>query len=177
GLGDVPFGDRPQLSEVGATRAVELLDVRLQRRNLLPRLRDDLLRRRLRLAAHQLGLARRLVLHFLAQLLRRDQGLVDRLVALAVMLELLVAVADLGLELAIRADQALEFLRQLLAELVHALAVVAAHRAAEVIAPHIHRRQVEDVVATLEMLAHPPLVPKRTVPRRTIVAPSSTAIT
>src|SRR5205085_8678153 len=62
-----------------------------------------------------------------------------------------------------------ELVGDLLATIVHAPLIVPAHRLGELHAAHVDWRQPE-------LVAHAGLAPKRMVPRRTSVAPSSTAI-
>src|SRR5262249_21978868 len=104
-----------------------------------------------------------------AQLLRGDQRVIDRLVSFTKRSELFVKPARLGVEILIDARQPLELLGDLIAELVDALGIVAADRLAELVSARIERREMEGLVD------HADRAPKRTVPSRTQVAPSSTA--
>jgi len=81
-----------------------------------------------------------------------------------------VEAARLRFEVLVQPREALQLLGDLLTELVHALGIVAPQRAAEVIPPNVEWGEVKGLVD------HAGLAPKRTVPRRTKVAPSSTAI-
>ena len=112
----------------------------------------------------------RLLADLAAKLLRRDERVVDRLVALAKRAQLLVKAARLGVEILIDSRQALELLGDLLAELIDALGIEAAQGFPELVSPNVERREMEGFVN------HAGLAPKRIVPRRTSVAPSSTAI-
>ena len=80
------------------------------------------------------------------ELLRADEGVVERLVALAEGPQLLVEALGLGLELHQLAAQALQLVGHLGAELLDALRLVATHGLAEVVAPHVERRQVKCLV-------------------------------
>ena len=111
----------------------------------------------------------RLLADLAAQLLRGDERFVDRLVALAERAQLLVKAARLGVEILVDARQPLELLGHLLAKLIDALGIVAAQRLAELVAANVERREMKGLVD------HADLAPKRIVPRRTSVAPSSTA--
>src|SRR5262249_7616914 len=112
----------------------------------------------------------RLFADLAAQLLRRYQRVVDRLVALTEGTELFVKTARFGVELLVDARQPLELFGHLLAELIHTLGIEAAQRFSELVAPNVGGRGMEGFVD------HAGLAPKRIVPRRTYVAPSSTAI-
>jgi hypothetical protein len=68
-------------------------------------------------------------------------------IALTEDLELLGHRTRLAVEIVHGAREALEFLGDLVAKLVHARTVVAAHRGAEVIAPDINRCEMECVFA------------------------------
>ena len=76
----------------------------------------------------------------------------------------------LGVQILVDAREPLHFLGDLIPELVDAGRIVAAQRPTEVVAPHIQRGKMKRFVY------HLALAPKRVVPSRTIVAPSSTAI-
>src|SRR6185437_10218490 len=110
-----------------------------------------------------------LLANLAAELLRRDERFVDRLVALAKGAELLVKAARFVVEVLVDAREPLQLFGHLVAELVHPLGIVAAERLAEIVPAHIQRREVKSLVD------HADLAPKRIVPRRTNVAPSSTA--
>ena len=99
-----------------------------------------------------------------------DQRVVERLVALAERAQLLVEAPRLGVEILIDARQPLHLLGDLIPELIDARGIVAAQRATEVVAPHVQWRKMKRFVD------HLALAPKRVVPSRTMVAPSSTAI-
>ena len=135
-----------------------------------PRGLEKLFSFRARLAKDQLRLAIGLLARFGAQLLRGDERIIEGLVALTKRAQLFVKSLGLRLEFLVHARQPLQLIRDLVAELVHARLVVSAQRRPEVEAPRVHRCQMEGLVV------HQVLAPNRTVPRRTIVAPSSTAI-
>ena len=102
--------------------------LRLQMPDLGRGLLEIRARPRPRLAQDELRLALRLLADLAAQLLRADERVVERLVALAKRAQLLVEALRLGVELLGLARQPLELLGHLLAELLDALGIVAAQR-------------------------------------------------
>src|SRR5262249_8916644 len=122
-----------------------------------------------RFAKDELRFPLRLLTDFVAKLLRRNERLVDGFVALAKGPQLFVEAARLGLELLVDARQALQLFGHLLAELVDALWVEAAHGFAELVPSNVEWREMKRFVN------HAGLAPNRAVPMRTNVAPSSTA--
>src|SRR5262249_12854633 len=136
-LGEMPFHQIAQLREIRATRVLESRHAVLNPANLSARVLDDPSCLGARFAQDELRLFVRLLADVAAQLLRRNQRLVDRLVTLAERAKLLVKSTSLGLELLIQARQSLQFLGHLVAELVHALGIVAANRLAELVAANV----------------------------------------
>src|SRR5205823_5117041 len=162
--------ERPHLCQICPSRAVEIIKLFLHAPHIGFGGLDDSLALPLRLAKNQLCLALCLLADFTAQLLRRDQRIVQRLVALAERPQLLVKATRLRIEVLIDARQAFHLLGNLIPELIDARGIVAAQRAPKVVAPYIQRCKMKRFVD------HLALAPKRVVPSRTIVAPSSTAI-
>ena len=116
-----------------------------------------------------MGFAISLLADLRAQLLRGDEGVVQRLVAFAKGPKLLVEPLCLLLEVLIRPNEAFDLGRDLIAELVDARFVVAAQRRPEIVPADVERCEMKGFVA------HAYRAPNRTVPSLTIVAPSSTA--
>ena len=158
------------MGEVRSARPVETVELFLHAAHVGLRGLDDALPFRLRLTDDELRLALGLLADLATQLLRRHQRIVERLVALAECAQLLVKAPRLGVEILIDSGQTLHLLRDLIPELIHARRVVAAQRPTEVVAAHVEWCQMKRFVN------HYSLAPKRVVPSRTIVAPSSTAI-
>src|SRR5215831_10175350 len=148
---------------------LETRDAFLHPADFAARLLDDAVRLGPCLPDDELPFLVGLLADVAAELLRGDQCLVDRLVPLAERAELLVEALGFGLELLVEARQAFQLLGDLVAELVDALGIVAANRLAELVAANVERCEVEGFVH------HTGLAPKRIVPKRTCVAPSSTA--
>ena len=134
--------------------------------NLAARVLDDTVRLGAGLSDDELSLLVGLLADVAAELLRRDQCLVDRFVAFAERAELLVEAFCFGFELLVEARQAFQLLGDLVAELVDSLGIVAADRFAELVAANVERCEVEGFVH------HAGLTPKIIVPNRTCVAPS-----
>ena len=169
-LRELAFRDLSQLADEGAARLLEPDHVGLELASIVSNAVELALALRTRLAQDELRLSLGLLANFGAQLLRGHERLVERLVALAERAQLLVESARLGVELLIHPRQTLELFRDLIPEVLHFLLVVAAKRlGAEVVASNVERREVKGFIG------HRPLSPNRTVPRRTMVAPSSTA--
>ena len=114
--------------------------------DLIPAPLEDLLGFAARLTKDQLRLALRLLADLAAKLLRTDQRVVERLVALAERAELLVKSLLLRLELLSLARQALELLRHLLAELLDTLGIVSAQRPAEIVPANVERCEMKGLV-------------------------------
>jgi hypothetical protein len=131
---------------VRATCPIELGQVHLES----PNLASHLLQLALALGSRFSNDQRRLTVgrftDLVAELLGAHQGVVQRLVALAKCAKLLVEALCLRVQVHRLTRQALELLRHLLAESLHARRVVAAHRATEVVAPHIQRREMKGLV-------------------------------
>ena len=127
-VGELPLHHHAKLREMAAARALELRDVRLELPDLVAAALQISLRLGARLAEDELRLALRLLADLAAKLLRAHERVVQRLVALAERAELLVKALRLRLELLGLARQPLELLRDLRAELLHALGIVAAQR-------------------------------------------------
>jgi len=168
-LGEVTLRHRAHLREIVPARPLERVDLDLKPAHFRAGFIQHALAFGARLAQNQLRLAIGLFARLRAQLLRRDQRVVQRLVTLAECAQLLVESLGLRLEFLVHAAQPFEFVGDWIAELVHARLVVAAQRRPEVVAPRVHRCQMKGLVV------HYALAPNRTVPNRTIVAPSSTA--
>src|SRR5690554_796851 len=135
--------------------------------DLLCNVRADLLGLLLRLAARQLRIAQGLLPHFLAELLRTHERVGQRTLALLVIAKLLFELPDAVLVTEVLAHELLQSISHQLEEVVDQRGVVAAHCALEVafLLADFERCQID----------HRSRSPKRTVPSRTIVAPSSTA--
>ena len=95
----MPLCHRAHLREVGAARALERVDLDLKAAHVDARLVKQAFALGTRLAQDQLRLAVGLLPGFGAQLLRGNERVVERLVALAERAELLVESLRLGLEL------------------------------------------------------------------------------
>ena len=163
------LGHRLHLGEVTATQSLERIGVTLQLPHVNACRLDQPFGFEPRFADHDIGLARGLLLRRFAHLLRGDQGFVERLVSLAKGAQLFVECPRLGVEFLVRAHQSLDLVGDLLAKLVDPRRVVAAKRRTKFVAPDINRREMKPFVS------HGVRSPNRTVPSRTIVAPSSTA--
>ncbi len=158
------------MGKEGATRPDERFHLVLNRAYLSPCRFDDLVAFGLGFTKDELCLLVRLLANVPTQLLRGDQCFVERLVALTKGTELFVEPFRLVLQFLALLEEVLHLGGDLVAELVDARLVVATQRGAEVIPPDIQRSQMKGFVF------HGVLAPNRIVPRRTIVAPSSTAI-
>ena len=177
-LGELPLEMMTQLRQVAPTPAPERMHLFLTAAQLVAHPLQELVRLGLRLTYNQLRLALRLRLDVGAQLLRTDQRFVERRIAIAKHLQLLVLVARLLLELLVGARQALQLSGHLLTELVNARPIVATEFAAKIKASRVERREMESfkaVVHHANSRMNQVRPPKSTVPRRTCVAPSSTA--
>src|SRR5207247_4280273 len=147
------------------------------------------------LAHHDLRLPLRRRMGRLAQLLRRDQRLVHRALPLAVGAELLAQRRHPLLEHGLLAQDPLQLVRHADAEVLHADRLVAAQALAKLLFTHVERCEVKRGFAHVRSSVFPfpcsasapasspaspappvALGPKRTVPKRITVAPSSTAI-
>src|ERR1700736_1748291 len=120
-----------------AARAIELDEMRLDLAHFGPRRLDLLLADDARFAHDELGLALRRLPDLLAQLLRAHQRVVERFVPIAKGAQLLVEPLGLGVQLDRLLREALELRGDLLPELLHALRIVAAERAPEIVAAHV----------------------------------------
>src|SRR5690348_16011192 len=98
--------ERAHLREIRAARALEILELALHAAHLATRGLDDALRFGLRLADDEPRLALGLLARLLAHLLRGDERLVQRAIALAEGAELLVERARLLVEVLIDAREA-----------------------------------------------------------------------
>jgi len=170
--------ERAHLREVRATRALERLQLVLHLAHFGARRFDVPLAFCLRFADDEGRLALRLLARLLPHLLRGDERLVQRAVALAERAQLLVEGARLLVQILVHACQALHLVGDLIAELVDARGIVAAQRATEVVAPNVERCEMKGFVdhGCRAPCRSASRAPKRMLPRRTIVAPSSTAI-
>src|SRR6266545_828827 len=135
---------------------------------------------RLRLAHDHLPLALRGGARVLAQLLRGDEGLVHRFLALAKHPQLLGQRGDTLVEYLALAHRALQRVGDPHAEILDTQRIVPTQRLAELLLADIQRRQVERVVAHGVSPPIPPippsLGPNRAVPKRITVAPSRAAV-
>src|SRR2546425_1019764 len=172
--------ERPQLGELALEQGAETGDVALELPLHLGGLLTDRLlggarlvqqppRLALRLAHDHLRLALGRRARRLAQLLRRDQRLVHGALALAVRPQLLAQRRHPLLQHGPLAQDALQLVGHAHPEVLDAERLVAPQRAPEFLLADVVRRQVERV------FAHVALGPNRAVPKRIIVAPSSTA--
>src|SRR6476661_4638961 len=167
---ELALDHRPELRQVRTPRAYQALDLILEAAGFGTDGLEVALDLCSRLAHHELRLAIRLFTNLRPKLLRRDERVVERLVALAERAKLLHGPLRFLLELLIRAAEPLHFGRDLVAELVDPRLVVAAQRRAEIVPADVDRREMKGFVT------HACRAPNRTVPSLTIVAPSSTAI-
>src|SRR5690606_9666710 len=135
-----------------------------------PRWVDDAIAFGARLAQDELRLTIGLLADLRAQLLRGHQRIVQRLVPVAIGAQLLDRRLVLAIQLVVEADQPLQLLGHPRAEFLHPHGLVAAELSAKLLRPYVDGRQAE------AFIYHVALAPKRTVPSRTMVAPSSSAI-
>jgi len=136
------------------------------------RIFDHPQRLRLRFAHDDLSLALRRRARLFTQLLRRDERLVHRALALPVHAQLLTERRQPLFEHRLLAQDPLELVGHAHAEVLDAERLVAAQAAAELLLPHVVGREVERVAAHVAARSRGP---NRTVPKRITVAPSSTA--
>src|SRR6478736_1073164 len=168
-LAELALEEGAEIREVGGELALRRLEAVAHHPFLVLGAGHDAERFRLGLTQHRLCLPFRLLLHVGAELLRRHEGLIHRLLALAEGAELLLHPAHPLLELRPLAQEPIERLGDAVAELLDLRDVIAAERACEFLPAYVVRRQIEGIIG------HWSLVPKRRVPSRTSVAPSSIA--
>ena len=111
-LRQLALDQHAHLREIRAPRAIERRDLILDAADFGARLVEHPLGFRARFAHDQLRLLLRLLADLAAQLLRRDERVVDRLVALAKRAQLLVEAARLRLEILVDARRAARALRR-----------------------------------------------------------------
>src|SRR5690606_15712390 len=119
-------------------------------------------------ALRELRLTRRLLAHFLPHLLRGHQRFGQRALAVAVVLHLLVLARDPLVQRHVLAHQLFQAIGHEVEKVIHKGGIVAAHRTTEIalLLSYLEWRQIDHCVRS----------PNRIVPSRSIVLPSSTAI-
>src|SRR5687768_9477638 len=125
-LGELSLDDRSQLAQVRTARFLELLELGVELPDLTPRRLEETIALGARLPQNQLRFPLGLLADLRAKLLRRDQRVVQCLVALTEGAELLVESLRFRVELLVRPRQALELFRDAVPKLLDAALVVAA---------------------------------------------------
>jgi hypothetical protein len=98
------------------------------------------------LAHDEHGLALRLFLGFLAQLLGRNESVVHSAIAFAKRAQLFVKRARFLIEILIDATQSFQFVGDLIAKLVYAGWLIATESVAKIVTPYIERREMESFI-------------------------------